>query len=136
MGQYRVDSSDMPIVRITFDGAVSDDEFRAYLDAYDAIVDEGKPYVAVFDARTAAAPPARQRRMMAKWLNDRGPAVRRVCHGGAFAITSRVIRGALTAILWLAPLPFEHTVVGTIEEAEDWVARRLRMASGESLNAG
>ena len=94
MGQYRVDSSDMPIVRITFDGAVSDDEFRAYLDAYDAIVDEGKPYVAVFDARTAAAPPARQRRMMAKWLNDRGPAVRRVCHGGAFAITSRVIRGS------------------------------------------
>jgi hypothetical protein len=38
-----------------------------------------------------------------------------------------VIRGAITALLWIQSFPWEYTVVATREEAERWaVARHAR----------
>ncbi|MBC7173876.1 MAG: hypothetical protein H5U40_15655, partial [Polyangiaceae bacterium] len=41
--------------------------------------------------------------------------------GYAFVISSSLVRGALTAILWLAPMPAPHRVVGTVGEGEAWL---------------
>ena len=37
-----------------------------------------------------------------------------------------IIRGAFTAILWLHPLPFDHSIVRTEADAKRWAVRRLQ----------
>ena len=48
-----------------------------------------------------------------------------LCVGGAFVISSPIIRGALAAILWMQPLPWPHTVVGDVAAGERWARKKL-----------
>lgn len=128
VGSFRIDDSQMPLVRVTYDGEITDDEFRRHLDEYAALVRRGRRYGAVFDATRAARPSATQRRMMAEFINAREAELSRVCVGGAFVIDSPLIRGAMTAILWVASMPFPHTVVSSEAEALGWVRGRLAAA--------
>lgn len=49
-------------------------------------------------------------------------------------IDSPIVRGALTAILWLSPLPQPHLVTASMAEAERWTLDKLRRApAGASL---
>ena len=43
----------------------------------------------------------------------------------AFVIDSPIVRGALTAILWIQPLPYEHRIVGTRADANAWLRGQL-----------
>ena len=58
------------------------------------------------------------------------------CAGYAFVIDSAVVRGILTAILWLAPMPAPHVVVSTVEEGERWLREKLGMAEDETGTGG
>ena len=118
MGNITVDPSDWPLARVTYDGVVDDEAFEAYLTSQTALLERRQPYVILFDARTAGMPSARQRQRMANNMKENEPELRRLCKRGVFVISSPVVRGALTAILWLQPLPFPHDVVSTLEEAE------------------
>ncbi|MFO0694585.1 MAG: hypothetical protein U0230_13575 [Polyangiales bacterium] len=122
---YVVDRAREPLVVIRYEGGVDDSEFRAYLAQYEALVAAGRRYTVIFDARRASVPNAVQRRMQAQFLEARAGDLSRLCLGGAFVIASPLIRGALTAILFLTPLPFEHVVVPTLEDGERWALARL-----------
>ncbi|HJL18674.1 MAG TPA: hypothetical protein RMH99_23635 [Sandaracinaceae bacterium LLY-WYZ-13_1] len=126
MGSYTIDEAAFPLVRIRYDGIVSDEEFARHLEAYGALVERGARYGVLFDATTAGRPPATQRRMMAEFMRRRRDELARRCVGGAFVITSPLIRGAMTAILWVAPMPFQHVIVSSAAEAEGWVRGRLQ----------
>ncbi len=110
---------------VTFNGQVTDEQFRAYLSALSALMGRGGWRVLVYDARLAAPAPASQRRMQAEWmkLNDAG--VRRSTAGIAFVIPSAVVRGVLTAIFWLQPLACPHLVTESFEEAFRWARGKL-----------
>ena len=66
-----------------------------------------------------------ERRKQAEALREGEPLLRQYCAGAAFVIPSSVVRGTLTAILWLQPPAYESVVVPTFGEADAWVKQRL-----------
>jgi hypothetical protein len=85
-------------------------------------------YVTIIDASRAAPTPATQRRKQADWLDRQAPLLAKRSLGTAFIITSPMVRGIYTAVLWLRPMPTEHVVCSTCAEAEAWAAERLAAA--------
>lgn len=126
MGSITIDEGRFPLVTVTFVGDVSNDEFKAYLERLDRLLARGEPNAMVMDARRSARSPAIQRKLQADWIKEREALLRRLSCGTAFVITSPLVRGVLTAILWLQPMPQPHTVVATPEEAEAWAIAKLR----------
>lgn len=125
MAHITIDDSRSPLLVIRYVGIVSDDEFKRYLDEMKAIRSRG-PGVAVLDATGSGSTPATQRKMQADWLRRNREMLRRNSLGTAFVIPSAAIRGVLTAILWISPLPSPHIVVSTYDEGERWAIERLR----------
>ena len=66
---------------------------------------------------------ARQRRLQAEQIAHN--ADRQVLLGMAAVIDSPLIRGALTALLWIQRFDWDYTVVGTREAAEQWALDKL-----------
>ena len=50
------------------------------------------------------------------------------CVGAAMVMSSVLLRMALRSLLFIAPMPMPHKVVGTLSEGEDWCFGRLRSA--------
>jgi hypothetical protein len=126
-----IDKSAAPLIVIRFDGPVDDTAFDRYLAAHLAILANERRYGIAYDAMAAAVPTARQRTVQAQWMREHALALRHYCVAAAFAIGSPLVRGSLTAILWIFPAPFPHTVVGSVVEAEQWVRARLRSSRVE-----
>lgn len=120
-GSFTIDRSAFPKVIVRYVGAISDDAFRAHLVDFSALLSSGRRYGVVFDATDAERPSAVQRRMQSDWIAQNTSDIRAMCVGGAFAITSPFVRGAMQAILWVSPMPFEHVLFGTVREAEEWI---------------
>lgn len=125
MGEYQFDDSHHPLVVVRFLGVLTDDQFAQYLDDLTRNLERRQKTVVILDARRSGATPAAQRRMQADWLKEYEPLLRQYTLGTAFVISSRVVRGILTAILWVQPLPSEHVVVSTLAEALAWASERF-----------
>jgi hypothetical protein len=128
MGATRIDESRHPLVLVTFDGALSEPEFDDYLRSMSRFIDRRTKNVTILDARKAKSPTATQRAKQAAWLKTNRVALQEYSCGSVFVIDSALVRGGLTAILWIAPMPVAHAVVATLEEAERWAFARLRAA--------
>ncbi len=124
-----IDTARWPLVSIRFFGAADDATFGGYLAEYDRLLERNERYGILLDALESAAPSARQRSLQAAWMKERQGKLAERCVAGGFAIASPLVRGALTAILWLQPLPFPHSVHATVFDAENWVRSRMK-ASG------
>lgn len=128
------DVSRHPVVQVRFSGALEDAEMLRYLEDMDRVLQRREMYGAIFDARDVTSVSPKQRRIQADWLEKNESLLRDYAAGYAFVITSQLIRGVLTAILWLKPMPSEHVVVATVEEAERWLGVRIR-ARGLSMRS-
>lgn len=127
MGSVTVDSSAWPLVRVTYVGSVDDARFEEYVREQAALLERRKPYVILFDASESGMPSARQRQRMAEYAREHEAELRRYCKRGVFVIPNSVVRGALTAILWLQPLPFPHEVVSSLNDAEERLGAEIRL---------
>jgi len=129
MGSIHVNDSGFPLIVVTFEGAVEDHEFDRYLARLDTLWQRQTRSVIVLDATHAARTPATQRQKQAEWLKENHALLRAYSAGTAFVIDSPLVRGGLTAILWLQPLPTPHVVVATLAEAERWARARLQLSA-------
>lgn len=121
-----VDLSRFPIVNVRFGTSWSDADFDRYLETMEReALARCEPNVTILDARGAMNTPAIQRRKQAEWLRRHEATLKQHSLGTAFVIDSALVRGVLTAILWMQPMPAAHIVVATIEEAERWAAEQL-----------
>jgi hypothetical protein len=112
MGSIHVDDSGLPLIVVTFDGSVDDPEFERYLSRLDGLWKRKARSAIVLDGRK---------------LNDE--LLRTYSVGTAFVISSQLVRGGLTAILWLQPLPTPYVVVATRLEAERWARAQLETSA-------
>jgi hypothetical protein len=126
MDSIAIDDSGYPLVVVTFEGTVDDATFDGYLKRMDDYVARRQRNAFVFDASGAGRTPAPQRRKQAEWMKINEATLRAFSAGCAFVITSPLVRGALTAILWLQNIPSPYTVVGTRSEAERWARAQLQ----------
>lgn len=125
-----VDASQYPLMRVVYNGVGDDKNFNDYLATLDATLKRAiadRARVAwIFDARLAGFAPPTQRRAQADWMVNNHEGARATCAGFAFVIDSAMIRGALTAVLWFAPMPAPLVVLSTVTAAEIWCKERLQ----------
>lgn len=130
MAAIRIDDARFPLVVIVFEGIADDREFAGYLAWMDQQLTRRVRCAFVLDATRAGRSPATQRRKQAEWMKANEPTLKKYSAGYAFVIDSALVRGALTAILWLQPMPAAHIVVATIQEAELWASNQLAQPAG------
>lgn len=121
-----LDTSRSPILRVIFEGETTEAEMRAHLAQLTQEIRSRPLNALIYDARRSGAPTALQRQLQAAWMRENESTIRARNAGVAFVIDSAIIRGALTAILWIQPMATEHTVVATLEDAQRWCADQLR----------
>lgn len=116
-----IDSSLFPLVvsRLVGD-KLTDDDVRSYIADFDRVLARGPAFVHVVDTRRmSTAANAVQRKMFGDWLRDE-TAVRlaRTYKGcDALIVSSALMRGAITAALWLSPPSSPTKSFGTTREA-------------------
>jgi hypothetical protein len=79
----------------------------------------------VIDATRWLRSNAVQRKLHADWMAKNEEMMRTRTAGIAFAVDNALVRGGLTAVLWLSPLPCPHTVVKTAGETMKWARAQL-----------
>ncbi len=132
MSGITFDDSEFPLVRVTFEGDPSEGDFDRYLGDLQKNLDRcerlDRRSGVLLDASRSGPVSASMRKKQAEWTRTHFDRSARYVVGYAFVIHSPVVRGILTAILWLAPLPSPHTVTNTVREAEEWLRDRLAVA--------
>lgn len=132
----RIDTRRSPILRVDWEGAPSEEEMRAHLLELTSLIRSLPTNTILYDARSTSGPSAIQRQLMADWMKENELLIKNRSAGTAFVISSALIRGALTAILWLQPMSTEHTVVATPEEAYRWCEEQLRKREAKRTTSG
>ncbi len=127
-----VDESRRPLIVITFTGVPTDEDFTAYLETQTRVVLRRERNMVLIDAMGVQSVLPSQRRQQAEWQLRHKEALRLYTIGTAFAIRSSVVRGFLTAILWVQPLPHPHHVAASRADAERWAIAQL-LAAGLSV---
>lgn len=124
-------TSDGPLIIVTYFGAATNDQYAAYLEELTAITRRNannRNMMVINDATRWIRSNAEQRRMQADWIAQNTEVLRGRTAGVSFVISSAVVRGGLTAILWLSNMPCPYRVTATLEESLDW-ARELQGAA-------
>lgn len=126
-----------PRLNVEFIGKANDEQFSEYLRVLDAhllrCIGERKKSVLVVDTLKATSPvSASQRKLQAEWMARTFQRSAQTLVGMAFVIDNIVVRGVLTAILWLQKMPCEYAVFGTRGEAEHWADSKLSPEGAKS----
>lgn len=125
----QIDSSRWPLVTVRFVGDLLEDEFDAYLRFLNANMErterESQMTAIVFDSRQVGRVLPSIRAKMTRWIQSNTAQTRRTCAGFGFVIDSQLVRGLLTAVLWVVPIPAPHAVTSTVTEAEDFLTNEL-----------
>jgi hypothetical protein len=123
-----------PVVCLEIHGAVSDSEWQRYLRWFEDVIARAhakhERIVLICDTThaTQAVTPL-QRKQQAEMIAQNRYSD--VMIGLAAVITNGIVRGAMTALLWIQPLPCEHSIVATRAEAERWARETIRKAVGD-----
>jgi len=120
-----LDDTRFPLLVARFGADWTATEFDEYLAWHRDNLRRRQRFAIILDATRARSPNALERRKQAEALREGEPLLRQYCAGAAFVIPSSVVRGTLTAILWLQPPAYESVVVPTFGEADAWVKQRL-----------
>src|SRR5690349_19932835 len=104
---------------------------RKMAEAYDGFFDRGSPFAVITHTPDGAGMPgARERKMITAWTNT--PRVKemsaKLCVGSATVLSNPLMRGALTAMLWVWTPTSPMKSVATPEEAFEWCWEQMRQA--------
>lgn len=121
MAAIEISDEYRPLYRVTWRSAAPMHEFQAYLDAMlaDMRRSDATSRIIIQDSRFAPGLDAQQRRMKADWIKEHEDLLRQRAMAIVFVYSSTLLRGMMTAILWLSPLPMPHFVCPTLEDALD-----------------
>jgi hypothetical protein len=106
--------------------ALEDAAFEAMVMTMSHFNDRGEPYVVIHDARRAARPTPKQRALAAEQQKRDTDVIRKYLRGVALVVSNPVIAGVVTAINWIAPVPYPQKAFSTVTDAEAWAASRLQ----------
>jgi hypothetical protein len=107
----QVDRSNLPMLRLRYVGEYTDAELLVFL----------RDLTSIFEI-PATPGSARQRKLQAEWIQTHEKALQEGFAAAAVVTDSAVIRGTVTAVFWIRPLPFPTHVTATVGAAERWLA--------------
>ena len=117
----RVDASSAPFVRIAYIGDYTDAELEAYLSILKRIIRLPSRKVGLIDCSEATVATPSQRRRTAEFIGEHEALLRRDFLACAIVLDSALLRGAVTAVFWLRPLPLPTEITGTVALAAAWL---------------
>ncbi|MDH3727452.1 MAG: hypothetical protein OER77_07965 [Myxococcales bacterium] len=117
------DETAWPLLYVRFPSKpLSDEGFEFFIARYTAYVEKRILFATILDSRgLATAITANQRRRLTEWFEVTGPLAGEVHFGIAVLFTNPLIRGALKAVTWLAPIPVPIQPFASIADAAPWV---------------
>jgi hypothetical protein len=127
-----VDTSQWPLVVLTFSGKPTDEQIAAHLkEVEERVLVRGERFVQVIDQTHGEMPSPRQRALIADHQARMEHLYRRHCRGEAYAV-SEAIRGAMIAVFWIAKPPYPYVFVDNLAAGVEW-ARRLLQEPGTGV---
>jgi len=124
-----VDDSRWPVLLVTQQvEQLTDAERLESLEASNAVLNShgADRYAMVLDNRKAGPLPPTQRKLMAEYMERHAMRSRSRCVCTAFVSDSLMMRGVLTAIMWLRKPEVETQVFAGLEEATAWARAKLK----------
>lgn len=119
---FTLDSASFPRVKLTLRGALGLRDAEAMTKAIqERVFVRKEPYTLMVDATHAGVPDAEVRRHFAEFSAKNRAHTQRYCKGEAYVMPSALVRGALTAVMWLSPFEYPHKVFATVNEARAWL---------------
>jgi len=127
-----IDDSVAPLLIATSSGVSTERITREMFDWLrefaTAVHRRGSRYAVIVDARAAGRPSALVRAMVATLTDDLRKATPGAELATFFVAENPLIRGALTAIMWVSRSAWRPILVGSVEEAVRMAIERLRQA--------
>ena len=117
------DETAWPLLYVRFPSKpLSDEGFEFFIARYTEYVERRILFATILDSRgLSTAITAHQRRRLSEWFEVTGPLASEVHFGIAVLFTNPLIRGALKAVTWLAPIPVPIQPFASIADAAPWV---------------
>ena len=122
-GEIRISSADWPILLVEFpEKRVADADLRGVLQQLEsfmkeAVADREKVFTITDLTRMRDFAPASQRKLTADWSHEKSGLAAAAALGAAFVAPSPILRGIITAVLWVRPTPRPTIFVATRREA-------------------
>jgi hypothetical protein len=138
------DDNAWPLLYVRFPSKpLSDEGFEYFIERYTAVVERRIPFATILDSRgLTTAITAHQRKRLTEWFEVTGKLAGEHHFGIATLISNALIRGALKAVTWVAPIPVPVRPFGSIADATPWIReifteQRIPITSSiEALLAG
>jgi len=86
--------------------------------------------VVIVDGSVALMPPAEARKLQADWLKANRDLLQLVTHKLGFVLPNPILRGFVSAVFYLVPLPIPSETLGSLDEAVAWAIREARSING------
>lgn len=117
------DDAAWPLLYVRFPSKpLSDDGFEFFITRYTEYVERRILFATILDSRgLSTAITAHQRKRLTEWFQVTGPLAAEVHFGIACLFSNALIRGALKAVTWVAPIPVPIQPFASIAEAAPWV---------------
>ncbi len=112
-----VDTSLFPIVRVTPLGTLTDEDYENMFRQVEALWRRGERFMTITDTRKSGTATARQRTLIGEWMKKNAALTERWSMGSIIIVESTIVRGALTAIEWVAQPRVKSDYVGNWEQA-------------------
>ena len=118
-----------PLTLMRPSGTPSDEELaealRAITEFLEGELRAQRRGVMIVDMSRAGALRAGQRRIASDWMKDNNHIYKHVAIGSALIIASSIVRGVLTALLWVSPIDMPYESCSNLDDAVRWAITRL-----------
>lgn len=124
------DESAWPLLYVRFPSKpLCDDGFEFFIARYTEYVERRVLFATILDSRgLSTAITAYQRKRLTEWFVVTGPLAGEVHFGIACLFSNALIRGALKAVTWVAPVPVPIQPFASIAEAAPWLREQFAAA--------
>ena len=116
-----LDDSRFPAAQVTLSGALTDDETRGFLSFVTACYAREQRWTMLVNATGLERPSPTQRRMVSDVMNQDRAHKQTLMRGIGVVVDNPLIRGVVTAILWLANPGYPIRMFDGVDAARAWL---------------
>jgi hypothetical protein len=123
-----VDRSQLPIIIVTFTGAIETPEnFEQYLQELNRNYDAKEPIGLVFNAQNAHIPSRMYQKRQADWMRANASVIKSYCRGIAYIVPNPFLRPVLQLIFATQKVPSPSRVFSNEKLGLEWLKRQCLM---------
>lgn len=123
-----VDRSRHPLIVTTLTGKPTLADVQAHQREMDGLLAENRRYGMLVDMRAAESGDREAQRQFAAWMKANRPRIEKLTVGSALVLAGAVPRAALSAVLWMQPIPGPYAIFKDVAAGEKWLRERMREA--------